>query len=400
MTYQPSQKTLEKYADLLVNFALNSGKGVKKGEVVMCIVDDVAKPLLIELHKAILKAGAHPMLRMIPTGIGKDYYALANDKQLTFFPEQFAKARCDTIDHQIGIISDVDPFELSKVDSKKIFKSMQSKKKVREWLNEKENKGKFTWTLALYGTEAMAKEAGMSHKQFWKTIEKACYLDKRSPVKEWQKIFKEQERVMKKLNAMQIQWVHIEGKNIDLKVKIGDRRAWFGGSGRNIPSYEIFTSPDWRGTEGHIYFNQPLYRYGNRVEGVRLEFKKGKVVKVDAKKGKKLIENMIKQKNADKVGEFSLTDSRLSRIKQFTANTLFDENMGGKFGNTHIALGAAYKDCYDGDPSKPTKKQWEKMGYNDSVEHTDIISTEDRIATATLPDGSKKVIYKNGRFTV
>lgn len=366
----------------------------------MCIVDDVAKPLLVELHKAILKAGAHPMLRMIPTGIGKDYYALANDKQLTFFPEKFAKARCDTIDHQIGIISDVDPFELSKVDSKKIFKSMQSKKKVREWLNEKENKGEFTWTLALYGTEAMAKEAGMSLKQFWKTIEQACYLDKRNPIKEWQKIHKEQERVKKKLDDMKIEWVHVQGKNIDLKVKIGERRAWFGGSGRNIPSYEIFTSPDWRGTEGYIYFDQPLYRYGNRVEGVRLEFQKGKVVKVDAKKGKKLIENMIKQKNADKVGEFSLTDSRVSRIKKFTANTLFDENMGGKYGNTHIALGAAYKDCYDGDPSKPTKKQWEQMGYNDSVEHTDIISTEDRTVTATLADGSEKVIYQKGKFTI
>lgn len=400
MTYQPSQKTLAKYADLLVNFALNSGKGVKKGEVVQVVVDDVAKPLLVELHKAILKAGAHPMLRLIPTGISKDYYALANDSQLTYFPEKYIHARCDEIDHSISIISDVDPFELSKVDPAKIFKAMQSKKKVREWLNEKENKGKFTWTLALYGTEAMAKEAGMSLKQFWKTIEQACYLDKRDPIKEWKKIHIEQERVKKKLDAMKIQWVHVQGKNIDLRVKIGDRRAWFGGSGRNIPSYEIFTSPDWRGTEGYIYFNQPLYRYGNRAEGIRLEFKKGKVVKVDAKKGKKLIENMIKQKNADKLGEFSLTDSRVSRITKFTANTLFDENIGGRYGNTHVALGAAYKDCFDGDPAKPTKKEWEKLGYNDSVEHTDIISTEDRTVTATLADGSKKVIYKNGKFTV
>lgn len=398
--YQPSQKTLEKYADLLVNFALHAGKGVKKGEVVLCIVDDVAKPLLIELHKAVLKAGAHPMLRLIPTGINKDFYKYANDSQLTFFPEKYVKARCDTIDHQIGIISEVDPFELQKVDSQKIFKAMQNKKKVREWLDEKEHRGKYTWTLALYGTGAMAKEAGMSLKEYWKIIEQACYLDKKDPIAEWKKIHKEQERVMKKLNAMKIQSVHVQGRNIDLRVKIGSDRAWFGGSGRNIPSYEIFTSPDWRGTEGYIYFNQPLYRYGNRAEGIRLEFNNGKVVKVDAKKGKKLIENMLKQKNADKLGEFSLTDSRVSRITKFTANTLFDENIGGRYGNTHVAIGAAYKDCYAGDPSKPTKKQWDAMGFNDSVEHTDMMSTEDRTVTATLSDGSEKVIYADGKFTV
>ena len=54
---------------------------------------------------------------------------------------------------------------------------------------------------------------------------------------------------------------------------------WVGCSGRNIPSFEIFTSPDWRGTEGWISFNQPLYRYGNLVRGIRLEFSDGRVVR-------------------------------------------------------------------------------------------------------------------------
>jgi len=109
---------------------------------------------------------------------------------------------------------------------------------------------------------------------------------------------------------------------------------------------------------------------------------------------------MIKQKNADKVGEFSMTDKRFSRITAFMAETLYDENVGGKYGNTHIALGASYHDCYGGDPSKVTKKGWEKLGFNDSAVHTDIISTTDRIITAYLKDGKKRVVYKNGQYTI
>lgn len=398
--YVPNQKILEKYADLLVNFALNSGDGVKEDEVVMCALDDVAKPLLVELYRSILKAGAHPMMRMIPTGLNKIFYDNANDRQLIFFPENYMKARCDTINHQIGVISDVDPHELKEVDPAKIFKTADASRKVREWLFDKENRGEFTWTLGLYGTEAMAKEANMTLEEYWNVIIEACYLDKADPIAEWRRILMEQERIKKALDDLQIESLKIQGDNIDLTVKLGRYRKWMGGSGRNVPSYEIFVSPDWRGTEGKIYFNQPLYRYGNLIKDVSLVFKAGVVVDYDASVGKNVIENMLKRENANKIGEFSLTDSRFSRITKFTANTLFDENIGGKYGNTHIAVGMAYKDSYTGDPSKPTKDEWEQMGFNDSPEHTDIISTEDRLVTATSFDGSNKVIYKAGKFTV
>ncbi len=76
-----------------------------------------------------------------------------------------------------------------------------------------------------------------------------------------------------RLDALDIERVHVEGEDVDLRIAIGEQRRWLGGRGRNIPSFEIFTSPDWRGTEGWIDFNQPLYRYGNLVKGIRLEFR-------------------------------------------------------------------------------------------------------------------------------
>src|SRR5690606_8240392 len=108
---------------------------------------------------------------------------------------------------------------------------------------------------------------------------------------------------------------------------------------------------------------------------------------------------MIATEGADKLGEFSLTDARHSRITRFMAETLFDENIGGEFGNTHIALGKSYHGCYAGEEAELNdEKLAEQLGYNDSSVHTDIISTTNRTVTATLADGSQKVIYKDGQF--
>jgi aminopeptidase len=109
---------------------------------------------------------------------------------------------------------------------------------------------------------------------------------------------------------------------------------------------------------------------------------------------------MIVRENADKIGEFSLTDSRVSRITKFMANTLFDENIGGQFGNTHVALGRAYKDSLAGDQAALSPDEWGALGFNESPEHTDIISTTDRTVTAIGFDEKETVIFKDGKFQV
>ena len=185
---------------------------------------------------------------------------------------------------------------------------------------------------------------------------------------------------------------------MDLRVSVGERRHWLGGRGRNIPSFEIFTSPDWRGTEGWIYCNQPLYRYGNLVKGIRLEFDEGKVKSASAEENERVLLEMIATPGADRIGEFSLTDRRYSRITRFMAHTLYDENVGGEFGNTHIALGRSYQDAYDGDPAGVAEAEWQRLGFNQSSVHTDIVSTTDRRVTASLRDGDRRVIYADGEF--
>lgn len=109
---------------------------------------------------------------------------------------------------------------------------------------------------------------------------------------------------------------------------------------------------------------------------------------------------MIAQENADKVGEYSLTDGRISRITKYMGETLYDENVWGPFGNTHLALWSAYRDAYTGDVAGTSEEQWEDLWFNESIVHTDIMSTTDRTVEATLENGEKKVIYKDGKFTI
>jgi aminopeptidase len=403
--YQPPKKILERYADILVNYALGGGQGIKKGDVVHLIAYEIAKPLYRELKTAILKAGGHVIGDYRPDSgdrfpLDRDFFVNAKDHQLDFFPEKYARGLVEQVDHSIFVISEVDKHELEDVDPKKIMRRGLAWKPYMDWRNDKENKGKYTWTLALYGTEAEAKEAGLSLKEYWRQIIKACFLDKKDPISEWKKVYKELEKTRVKLNNMPIEKMHVEGEDVDLWIHLGKKRKWMGGSGRNIPSFELFTSPDWRGTNGWIRFNQPLYRYGSLIEGIELHFKDGKVVKSSAKKNEKVLKEMIKTQHADKVGEFSLTDKRFSRITKFMAETLFDENIGGPYGNTHIALGRSYHDCYMGDPGELSPEDWSELGFNDSSVHTDIISTSNRTVTAFMTDGSSKVIYKGGIFLI
>src|SRR3990172_5026232 len=145
-----SGKILEKYADVLVNFALSSGKGIKKGDVVRIVARESSKPLFIELRKAVLKAGGHIIAHYGPEADekhnpAKDFYELASRDQLTFFPEKYYKGLVDTLDHNVVIISDENKKQLETFNPKKIMLASGSMKLLQESLRKKENHKKFNW---------------------------------------------------------------------------------------------------------------------------------------------------------------------------------------------------------------------------------------------------------------
>lgn len=403
---QIDETLLKKYAQVMVHYALNNGKGINNGDTVFLVGQECTKDLFMAIAKEVYDAGGNLITNYQPNNIRKNSlirYLLQNgsEEQIGFFAKPYWQGIVEATDHILFIISEPDIHYLEGLPASKISRMNSARAPYMKMREKKEQEGKLSWSLCLYGTQSMADEAGLSLQEYWEQIIEACYLREDEPVKKWRQVQQEIEEIKDKLDALQIETLHIEGDDADLHVKIGENRKWLSGGGKNIPSFEIFTSPDWRGTNGSIQFNQPLYYSGKRIAGVALQFENGLVVKSSATENEDALKEMISQENADKVGEFSLTDKRHSKITRFMATTLFDENTGGEFGNTHIALGNAYKDTFTGDMAAVSDEQWAAMGYNSCPKvHTDIISTSNRTVTATLRDGSKRIIYKDGQFTV
>ncbi len=403
---QLDESLLKKYAQVMVQYALNNGNGINKGDTVFLVGQECAKELFMAIAKEVYDAGGNLITNYQPNNIRDNSlarYLLQNgsDEQVSFFAKPYWQGIVEATDHILFIISEPDIHYLEGLPAAKISMMNSARAPYMKMREKKEQEGKLSWSLCLFGTQSMADEAGISLEEYWEQIIEACYLRDADPVARWRKVQAEIEEIKDRLDALQIETLHVKGDDADLHIKIGAHRKWLSGGGKNIPSFEIFTSPDWRGTNGTIRFNQPLYYSGKRIAGVSLRFENGIVVASSATENEDALKEMIAQENADKVGEFSLTDKRHSRITKFMATTLFDENTGGEFGNTHIALGNAYKDTFDGDMAKVTDEQWTEMGYNSCPKvHTDIISTTNRTVTAVLRNGSEKIIYKDGQFTV
>jgi len=400
------ENLLKKYAQVMVRYALNNGNGINAGDTVFLVGQECTRDLFMAIAKEVYGAGGNLITNYQPNNMRDNSLARfllqnGSDEQLSFFATPYWKGIVDAADHILFIVSEPDVHYLEDIPSSKISTMNSARAPYMKMREAKEQAGKLSWSLCLYGTQSMADEAGLSLEEYWEQIIEACYLREDDPVQKWKTVQSEIEEIKDKLDALGIETLHIKGDDVDLHIKIGAHRKWLSGEGKNIPSFEIFTSPDWRGTNGFIRFNQPLYYSGKRISSVSLRFENGLVTASSATENEDALKEMIAQENADKVGEFSLTDRRHSRITKFMATTLFDENMGGAFGNTHIALGNAYKDTFTGDMSTVTEEQWADMGYNSCPKvHTDIVSTSNRTVTATLSNGTERIIYSDGEFVV
>ncbi|MFO7559879.1 MAG: aminopeptidase [Desulfobacterales bacterium] len=397
-----TETQLDRYAEVLL-WGLNTARSgqTQKNDIVVIRYGMPAVKLAEKLQARLLELGRHPLPRMVPTPtMEKQLYQIANKGQLSFIPPG-EETLMKNLNGSIFLHAPESITHLSKVDPSKIGQAAISRKKLRDILTKRDERGDFSWTLCMYPTKALAKHANLSIQEYTKQIVAACFLNRKNPVMHWQEVYRQAGSIKKWLNRLKIKSLHIESENTDLVVEPGECRKWVGISGHNIPSFEIFISPDWRGTKGTYYADQPSFRDGNYVKGIRIEFQKGTAVKINAEKGSNFIRKQLAMdKGAGKIGEFSLTDKRFSKIKMFMANTLFDENYGGNYGNCHIALGSSYSDTFDGDPSRLTAARKAGLGFNDSALHWDIVNTEKKTVTAHFASGKKTVIYENGQFTL
>jgi aminopeptidase len=347
-----------KLADILVNYSIK----VKKGDVIQVSGGVEAQPLIIEVCKNILLKGAVPYLTVQMPGFAFNYYKYATEEMLKIYPK-IAEFTAKEIAGSIGIGTEYNTKELTTIDSKKLTIRRKITKPISEIHLKKNN-----WVICEYPTNALAQDAEMSLDEFEDFAYGATNLD-------WAEESKKQDELKKILDKGKR--VRIIGKDTDIQFSIKGRTAIKCDGHRNMPDGEVFMAPVETDITGHVAYSFPAIRDGKEVDGIRLSFEKGRVVKYSATKNESLLKAAIEtDKGSNTLGEFGVGVN--FGIKKFIKQILFDEKIGGTI---HLALGMAYK---------------EGGGKNDSAIHWDMIKD--------LKDGGEiwvddKLIQKNGKFT-
>jgi aminopeptidase len=398
--YMFTHEQLRKYARVLV-WGLTKARvhSYEKGDVVLVRSDIDGLSLTRHVVEEILAMECHPVVRVnTDPGCEKSFFDAAREFQIAFNTPG-DRELYERLNGLVSIISPASLTHLKDVAPGKISQAAVARKYLRDILDGREAHGDFGWTLCLMPTPALAENAGLDEAEYADQIARAVYLNDDDPVARWEEIFTRAGKVKAWLNSMDVVSYHVLSDHVDLWVTPGSERQWIGISGHNIPSFELFLSPDWRGTSGVYYADQPSFRSGNLVRGVRLEFREGEVVSISAEQGEDFVRKQLSMDpGAKRLGEFSLTDTRFSCIDHFMANTLYDENYGGTHGNCHVAVGASYADTYAGDIATLDNELKKELGFNDSALHWDLVNTEDKKVVAHLQDGSEVVVYAGGRF--
>ncbi|MDR3581118.1 MAG: aminopeptidase [Oryzomonas sp.] len=322
---------ITQFAEILVDYSTR----VKKGDVVLINAAGLeALPLVKELHSLCLKRGAAYVeyVFSVPE-IDRNFYNLANKQQLDYFPRHkldFFK----TLTVYIGIGAG----DNSMVMANARQEAMVAYQKLTKPLVD--HRVKHTrWVVTRYPTHAAAQEAGMSLDEYEDYLFSACCID-------WNAESKKQARLKKLIDKTKE--VRIVAPDTDLAFSIEGLPGIKCDGRLNMPDGEVFTAPVRDSVQGHITYNCPSIYQGKEFNGVRFEFKDGRIVEACAEAGMSGALNKIldTDEGARYIGEFSLGIN--PGIRRPMRNILFDEKI---FGSIHFTPGQAYDECDNGNRS-------------------------------------------------
>jgi aminopeptidase len=365
-----SDPRVAKLADLLVNYSLE----LQPGQQVRIDGGTVSAPLVRELYRYALRAGAHPRTRIDVEGVDVITLAEASEEQLVFISE-LDRQDVEQIDAFITIWADRNTRALSQADPRKVSRRIGSRRELINRLWERIDADQAKWVGTRFPTEAHAQDAEMSLPEYEDFVYGACHVrDDEDPVAHWRgtsAVLNARARELETFRELRI-----VGPDTDLRLGV-EGRSWIGADGKlNMPDGEIFTSPLETETEGEIRFSFPAIFHGRSVEDVRLRFEGGRVVAGEAKTGNDYLQSLLDMDDGSRIlGELAFGLNY--EIDRFTRDILFDEKIGG---TVHLALGASFKKV---------------GGENDSGLHWDMIC-DLREEGEVYADG--ELVWKAGHF--
>ncbi len=359
---------LNKYAQLLVHYCVD----IQEGDRLYVSSTTLAEPLIREIYKVGIQAGAHVEVDMAFREKGRIFINEASKTQLEYVPTLQKKAM-EEFEAFIRIMAPFNLKETQNINAANSSIRKEAMKGVSKAYFERTATRALKRNLCLFPTQASAQEAGMSLEEYENFVFGACNLFSDDPKAEWLKVRANQQKIVDRLNASEK--IHYKGEGVDIQFSCKER-TWINSDGQtNMPSGEVYTSPVEDSVNGTIHFSLPSIYMGNEVEAVTLWVKEGYVEKWEAKRGKDFLDQIFQTPGARRFGEAAIGTNY--NITQITKNILFDEKMGG---TVHMALGQSYLQA---------------GGKNQSAIHWDMI-TDMTNGGEIFADGEK--IYESGQF--
>jgi aminopeptidase len=395
--------TLERMAALLVDYGAN----IQPGQIVIIGSDLGKEPLTRAVARRCYQAGAHFVdvmyadrhLMRARIVYGSDE-AIGHEPAWTVsMPREVGEQRGATI----GIAGPVDTDLLTGLDPDRLRRDRPPG--GREWLRVGMG-GMINWTVGACPTPEWATlvhpglEPEEALRKLWEQVEYACRLDADDPIAAWTARGRELLATCERLTEARFDALHFGGPGTDLTIGLLPSSTWLGAEEQtadglrfrpNLPTEEVFTTPDPLRVDGVVASTRPLELGGTIVRDLVVRFESGRAVSIEASEGADMLRaQAARDDGGTRLGEVALVDGsgRIGELDTVFYDTLYDENAA-----SHIALGGAYP-LSVGDPA-------ERDRMNESETHIDfMIGSPEVVVTGIRADGARMPVLVGGEWAV
>jgi len=301
-------------------------------------------------------------------------------------------------------------YQLKGADATKLAAYKRARSQASRHLNDARMRHEHPWCVICVPGEVWAKEVlGQEGtvEELWHLLAPILKLDQKDPIVAWQNQAALLKARSAKLDSLGITSVHFKSKTADLTVGLAASHKWVGGGDKlpsgvpflpNIPTEEVFTTPDYLKTSGSIITTRATSLLDTMVSKVKLTFDNGKVVACDAGRDQAIMERFLAiDEGASYLGEIALVDesSPIARSGKVFGSILYDENA-----SCHLALGAGYPSALKNSQELTSEKLLNRAGCNTSRVHSDfMVGSDDLVITAETYRGSV-TIMADGHFVI
>lgn len=404
-----NKKVLVKYARLIAEVGAN----VQKGQEVIIRAEVENCDFAVLVAEECYKLGASKVTvdwRYAP--LTKLNYKKRSLKMLSTVEDwevERLRHREKTLPVLILIESD-DPDGLKGLNQAKIAKARMSVAKITKPISDRMSE-KYQWCIAAVPGKKWAKKVfpdestSNAVKKLWGAI---LYTSRVTddPIAAWNAHNADLLDRSEKLNSLKLRYLHYKSSNgTDLTVGLNENGIFMGGGeytlggvyyNPNIPTEEVFTSPEAGKADGIVYATKPLSYQGELIDGFWVKFENGKVVETYAEKNPELLKKLVgMDEGASMLGECALVpyDSPINNSGILFYNTLFDENCC-----CHLALGRGFNNTIKGFENM-TNEECKKAGINDSAIHVDfMIGSSDLEIDGIDENGRTVPVFRNGNW--